>query len=67
MGFPCGSDGKESACSTGDLGLIPGLGRSLEEGIATHSSILAWRIAMDGEARWATVHGVEKSQTQLND
>ena len=67
MGFPCGSDGKESACSTGDLGLIPGLGRSLEEGIATHSSILVWRIGMDGEARWATVHGVEKSQTQLND
>ena len=38
----------------------------LEEGMATHSSILAWRIPMDGEARWATVHGVEKSQTQLN-
>ena len=28
MGFPCGSDGKESACNAGDLGLIPGLGRS---------------------------------------
>ena len=28
MGFPVGSDGKDSACSTGDLGLIPGLGRS---------------------------------------
>ena len=39
----------------------------LEEGMATHSSILAWRIPTDGEARWATVHGVEKSQTQLND
>ena len=37
----------------------------LEEGMATHSSILAWRIPTDGEARWATVHGVEKSQTQL--
>ena len=37
------SDGKESACNMGDLGLIPGLGRSLEEGMATHSSILAWR------------------------
>ena len=43
MGFPGGSDSKESACSVGDLGLIPGLGGSLEEGMATHSSILAWR------------------------
>ena len=44
MGFPGGSDGKESACSVGDLGLIPGLGRSPGGGMATHSSILAWRI-----------------------
>ena len=42
--FPCGSVGKESACNVGDLGLIPGLGRSLEKGKATHSSIVAWRI-----------------------
>ena len=35
---------KESACNAGDPGLIPGLGRSLEKGKATHSSILAWRI-----------------------
>ena len=32
MGFPCGSAGKESACNVGDLGLIPGLGRSPREG-----------------------------------
>ena len=32
-----------------DVGLIPGLGRSLEEGMATHSSILAWRILWTGE------------------
>ena len=44
MGFPGGSDGKESACNEGDLGLIPGSGRSLEKGMATYSSILAWRI-----------------------
>ena len=44
MGFSGGSDGKESACNVGDLGLNPGLGRSLEKGMATHSSILAWRI-----------------------
>ena len=39
-----GSDGKESACSAGDLGSILGSGRPLKEGMATHSSILAWRI-----------------------
>ena len=38
-----GSDGKESACNAGDLGSVPGLGRSPGEGVATHSSILAWR------------------------
>ena len=38
----------------------------LEEGTATHSSILAWRIPMDRGAWWATVHGVAKSQTQLS-
>ena len=43
MGFPGGSDGKESTCNVGDLGLIPGLGRSPGEGNATHTSILAWR------------------------
>ena len=32
MGFPCSSPGKESACNVGDLGLIPGLGRSPREG-----------------------------------
>ena len=35
----------------------------LEEGMATHSSILAWRIPMDGGAWRATVHGVTKGQT----
>ena len=38
----------------------------LEEGMATHSSILAWRISMDREIWWATVHPVTKSQTQLS-
>ena len=40
--IPGGSDGKESACRTGDLGSFPGSGRPLEEGMATHFSILAW-------------------------
>ena len=42
--FPGGSDGKESACNSGDLGSIPGLEDPLEKGMATHSSIIAWRI-----------------------
>ena len=41
MGFPGGSGSKESACNAVDLGLIPGLGRSLEKEMATHSSIPA--------------------------
>ena len=39
----------------------------LDEGMATYSSILAWRIPVDRGAWWATVHGVTKSQTQLSD
>jgi len=41
MGFPGGSDGKESGCNAGDPGSIPG---SLEKGMATLSSILTWEI-----------------------
>ena len=36
LGFPCGSAGKQSACSVGDLGSIPGLGRSSGEGKGYH-------------------------------
>ena len=46
-GLPWWLSGKESTCSAGaagDTGSIPGLGRFLEEGMATHSGILAWRI-----------------------
>ena len=67
MGFPCGSDGKKSTCNAGDLGSILGLGRSLEEGMATHSRILAWRIPMDRGVWQATVHEVANSWTQLSD
>ena len=104
MSFPGSSAGKESACNAGDVGSIPGLGRSpgegigyplqnswaslvaqmvknppamqetwvcslgwedsLEEDMATHSSILDWRISMDRESPWwAIVHGVTKSWT----
>ena len=62
MGFPGVSDGKEATCNAGDLVSIHGLGRSLEEGMAAYSSILAWRIPMDRGAWRAIVHGVTKSQ-----
>ena len=65
LGFPGGSGGKESICNVGDLGLIPGI--LLEEGMTTHSSILAWRIPMAWEAWQATVHGVANSWTQMRD
>ena len=44
LGFPGGSNGKESACNAGDLGQSLCWEDPLEEGMATHSSILAWRI-----------------------
>ena len=61
------SAGKESPCSVGDLGSIPVWEDPLEEGMATHTSILAWIIPMDRGAWWTTVQGVEKSQTRLSD
>ena len=50
----------------GDLGSVPGLEDPLEEGMATHSSILAWRSPMDRGARQATVHGAAKSWARLS-
>ena len=106
-GFPGSSAGKESPCSAGDPGSIPGSGRSpregvgyplqyswasvgaqmgknlpamqetwvrslgwedpLEEGMATHTSILAWRTPMDRGAWQVTIHGVTKSCIRLRD
>ena len=43
-GLSCSSDGKESPCNAGDLGSIPGSGSALDKEMATHSSILTWRI-----------------------
>ena len=62
-GFTGGSFGKESACKTGDLGSIPGLGRSPGGVMATHSSSLAWRIPRDRGAWCAAVHWVAESDT----
>ena len=54
---------KESACSAGGQGLIPGWEDPLEKEMATHFSILAWRIPMDRGAWRARVHGVTESDT----
>ena len=61
LGFPCGSAGKESACSTGDLGLIPGLGRSPGEGKGYPLQYSGPENSMD-----CVAHGVAKSRTQLS-
>ena len=55
------------AGDAGDVGLIPGLGKSSGEEMATHSSILTWKNAMDREVWQAAVHGVTKSWTGLSD
>ena len=61
-GFPCGSPWKESACNAGDLGSIPGLGRSREEG---HGNLLQYSCLENPVGRGATAHRVTQSQTQL--
>ena len=66
-GFPGGSDGKASAYNEGDQGLIPGWGRSPGEGNGNPLQYSCLENPMDGESSWATVHGVSKSQTRLND
>ena len=69
MGFVCfpgGSDGKESVYIAGDLGSIPGLGRSPGEGNANPLQYSCLENPMDRGAWWATVLGITKSQTQLS-
>ena len=63
MGFPGGSDGKESACNAGDLGLIPGSGRSPGERNGYPFQYSCLENPMDRGAWWATVHGVTNSWT----
>ena len=63
MGFPGGSDGKESACNAGDLGSILGSGRSPGEGNCNPLLYSCLENSMDGGSWWATVHGVAKIQT----
>ena len=62
-----GSDAEESACSAGDLGSIPGLGRSSGGGNGNPLQYSSLENPMDRGAWWALVHGVTKSQTGLSD
>ena len=64
--FPGGSDGKESVCNVGDVGSIPGLGRSPGEGNSYPLQYSGLENSMDRGAWWATVHGVPKSLTLLS-
>jgi len=61
VGFPGGSDGKESACIAGDLNLIPGLGRSPGEGNGYPLQYSHLENSRDRAAWQATIHGVTKN------
>ena len=63
MGFPHSSVSKESACKAGDLGLIPGLGRSPGEGNDNPFQYSCLMNPMDRGASWALVHVVAESDT----
>ena len=75
MGFPGGSNGKDSACNAGDPGLISGLGRSPGEGNSKPTPVFLpgefhGQRSLGrggGRAGWGSVHGVTKSQTRLSD
>ena len=67
MGFPGGSEVKASAWNAGDPGLIPGSGRSPEEGNGTPLQYSCLENPMEGGVWQATVHGVAKSRTRLSD
>jgi len=66
-GLPLCLSGKESACHAGDVGLVPGLGRSPGEGNGYPLLYSCLGNPMDGGAWWATVHGLTKSQKGLTD
>ena len=66
MGFPGDSVGKESACSAGDTGSIPGSGRSPREGNGNPLQYSCLENPMDREAWRATVQGAAESRTRLS-
>ena len=61
MGFPGDLYGKESACNSGDPGLIPGSGRSPGEGNGNPLQYFCLENLMGREDWWATVHGIAKN------
>ena len=63
----CGSDGKESTCNAGDLGLILGSGKAPGEGNGSPLQYPCLENFIDRGAWQTTVHGVTKSWTQLSD
>ena len=65
MGFPGGSDSKESACNAGDPGSIPGLGRSPGEGNDNPPQYSCLGNPMDRGAWWATIDGVTKESDMI--
>ena len=67
LDHPDGSAGKESTCNAGDLGSIPGLGRSPGEGNKYSLQYFCLENSMDRGAWLITVHGVAKCQTGLRD
>ena len=67
MDFPGGSDGKASAYNAGDLGSIPGLGRSPGEGNGNPLQYSCLENSMHRGVWWATDHEVPKSGTGLSD
>ena len=67
LGFPGGSEVKAFACNAGDLGLIPGSGRSPGEGNGNPLQYSCLRNPMDRGDWWPTVHRVAKSGTRLSD
>ena len=67
LGLPKWLSGKESTSMKKPQVRSLGWEDPLQEGMATHFSILAWRLSMDRGAWCATVHGVAKSQTRLSD
>ena len=66
LSFPGSSHGKVSACNAGDLGLIPGLGRSPGERNDDPLQCSCLENPTDGGALQATVHGVAKSRTRMS-
>ena len=63
LGFPGGSDSKESTCNAGDLGSIPGSGRFPGEGNGNPLQYSCLENPLDREVWWVTVHGVAESVT----